>query len=283
MQTRREDPMIPRPAFVALVVCERMLLGPVGSTEPVHADPPSDVTPALHPTPDAIGGVRMLTFDALGTVLDLETSHEPRLSEFLKAKGSTMSGDELWARWRARQRIEQYQDNQFFTGHFGYLDSARRALLYTLRAAKLPFDDADVARIMEGWEELRPFPDVVTGLKRLKQKYKLIVLSNGENKFLAHLVANQIKFDFDAVISVDDVGVFKPNPQVYRYAARILKAEPTQLMMVSAHSFDCVGARASGYRAAYVNRYDLPYDETPYRYDIEARDFMDLADKLGCK
>ena len=86
----------------------------------------------------------------------------------------------------------------------------------------------------------------------------------------------------DAVISVDEVGAFKPSPQVYRYAARVLKAEPCELMMVSAHSFDAVGARASGYRAAYVNRYDLPYDESPYQFDVGAKDFLDLADKLGC-
>jgi 2-haloacid dehalogenase len=84
------------------------------------------------------------------------------------------------------------------------------------------------------------------------------------------------------MISVDSVGAFKPSPQVYRYAARVLKAEPQELMMVSAHSFDAIGARASGYRAAYVNRYDLPYDETPYLCDIEVRDFVGLADKLGC-
>jgi hypothetical protein len=53
-------------------------------------------------------------------------------------------------------------------------------------------------------------------------------------------------------------------------------------MMVSAHSFDAIGARASGYRAAYVNRYDLPYDETPYQFDIESRNFLELADALGC-
>jgi hypothetical protein len=52
--------------------------------------------------------------------------------------------------------------------------------------------------------------------------------------------------------------------------------------MVSAHSFDAIGARASGYRAAYINRYDLPFDETPYRFDVEARDFLGLADRLGC-
>jgi 2-haloacid dehalogenase len=62
----------------------------------------------------------------------------------------------------------------------------------------------------------------------------------------------------------------------------VLKAEPPELMMVSAHSFDAVGARASGYRAAYVNRYDLPYDETPYRPDLETRDFVQLAAQLGC-
>lgn len=232
---------------------------------------------------DPLSHVRTLTFDAFGTVLDLAGSHAPRLDEFVKKKGVRITAEELWDQWRQRQRIEQYQDNQFYTGHFGYLDSCRRALTYTLRASKLPFDDADVRRVMEGWQELKPFPDSVPGLERLRSKFKLVVLSNGENDYLAQVVKNRIRFDFDAVISVEDVSVFKPNPQVYRFAARILNAEPCELMMVSAHSFDAVGARASGYRAAYVNRYDLPYDETPYQFDIEARDFLDLADKLGCE
>ena len=238
------------------------------------------------PTPservDALRLVHTLTFDVFGTILDLGGSHAPRLSDFLKAKGSAMTAADLWARWRYRQRIEQYQDNQFYTGHYGYLDSSRRALIYTLRAAKLVFDDADVARIMEGWPELSPFPDAVPGLRRLASRFKLVVLSNGERDFLAHLVKNRIRYDFDGVISVQDVGVFKPNPQVYRYAARVLKAEPSELLMVSSNSFDVVGARASGYRGAYVNRYDLPYEETPYRADIETADFFGLATSLGC-
>jgi 2-haloacid dehalogenase len=232
---------------------------------------------------DALGLVHTLTFDAFGTILDLSGSHAPRLGEFLKSKSSELTAGELWARWRYRQRIEQYQDNQFYTGHFGYLDSSRRALIYVLRSSKLPFDDGDITRIMDGWQELNPFPDAVPGLERLRSKFKLVVLSNGERDFLAHLVKNRIRYDFDGVISVQDVGVFKPNPQVYRYAARMLKAEPCELLMVSSNSFDVVGARASGYRGAYVNRYDLPYDETPYRFDIEARDFLEMAVKLGCK
>jgi 2-haloacid dehalogenase len=232
---------------------------------------------------DTTKNVHALTFDAFGTILDLGASHAPRLRDFLATKKSDVPVEELWDRWRSRQRVEQFQDNLFCTGHFGYLDSSRRALLFTLRALKIPFNDGDIARIMEGWQEMKPFPDSVPGLERLRSKFKLVVLTNGENEYAAHVVKNCIRFDFHRVISVDDVGAFKPSPQVYRYAARILKAEPDELMMVSAHSFDAVGARASGYRAAYVNRYDLPYDESPYRYDIDARDFLDLADKLGCK
>jgi 2-haloacid dehalogenase len=226
--------------------------------------------------------VTTLTFDAFGTILDLGGSHAPRLTRFLTSKKSPLSAGDLWDRWRNRQRIEQYQDNLFYTGHFGYVDSSRRALIYTLKASKLPFEDADIRSIMEGWEELNPFPDVAEGLKRLGNKYKLVVLSNGERDYLTRVVKNRIGYDFANVISVEDVGVFKPSPQVYRYAARILKAEPNELMMVSAHGFDAVGARASGYRAAYVNRYDLPYDESPYQFDLEAHDFLDMAAKLGC-
>jgi 2-haloacid dehalogenase len=231
---------------------------------------------------DPLRPVHTLTFDVFGTILDLGGGHAPRLRAFLTARGSAMTAEELWARWRNRQRIEQYQDNQFYAGHYGYLDSSRRALIYTLRACKLPFDDTDIARIMEGWRELAPFPDAVPGLRRLRSRFKLVALSNGERELLTHLVKNRIRHDFEAVISVQDVGAFKPHPQVYRYAARVLKAEPCELMMVSSHSFDAVGARASGYRAAYVNRYDLPYDETPYRFDVEASDLLALAEKLGC-
>jgi len=232
---------------------------------------------------DHLSRVHTLTFDVFGTILDLTASHVTGLEHFLKTNGAKVCREELWDRWRSRQRIEQFQDNLFCAGHFGYLDSSRPALLYTLRSLKLPFGDADVEKIMDGWQDMKVFPDSIPGLERLRSKFKLVALTNGENDYTSHVVKNCIRFNFDRVISVDDVGVFKPSTQVYRYAARLLEAEPCELMMVSAHSFDAVGARASAYRAAYVDRYDLPFDESPYRYDIYARDFLDLADKLGCK
>jgi len=224
--------------------------------------------------------VRTLAFDAFGTILDLEGSLTGPLGRFLQQKGASLESGELWARWRYQQRIEQYQDNLLLMGHAGYLEVARRALLYVLRQAALPFTSSDVDGLMEAWRELTPFPDVVDGLHKLKARYRLVVLSNGESWFLEHLVKNRIRFDFDRVISVEQAGAFKPHPAVYRTAARLLEAEPHEIMMVSSNSFDVMGARSCGYRAAWVDRYGLPFEETPFRPDIVVCDFGELAARL---
>jgi 2-haloacid dehalogenase len=134
---------------------------------------------------------------------------------------------------------------------------------------------------MSAWQELSPFVDVLPALQKLKSKYRLVVLSNGEAHYLDYLVKKRLNFDFHAVISVEQVGAFKPHPGVYRRAAVILKLEVGECMMVSAHPFDLVGARACGYRAAYVNRYGLPYEDTSFQPDAVVKNFQELADRLG--
>ena len=85
--------------------------------------------------------VNTLTFDIFGTVLDLAGSLIPPLNQLLKTCDTpeNITGDDVWAIWRQRQRIEQYQDNLLMLGHSGYLPVKRRALLYTLRTLKLNF------------------------------------------------------------------------------------------------------------------------------------------------
>lgn len=228
-----------------------------------------------------IEAVTTLTFDIFGTVLDLTGSLEGPTGVLLKELGSDMTGAEFYPHWRARQRIEQYQDSLIMLGHSGYLETCRRALVYALRANGIGFDPERIREFMGVWRELSPYADSLEGLNRLSAKYKLVALSNGEPEFLNHLVANRIKFDFDSVISVEEGGAFKPHPSVYRSAARILDVEPFQIMMVAAHSFDIMGARASGFRGAYVNRYSLPYEDTEqYTPDIVVNDFNQLADTL---
>ncbi len=224
--------------------------------------------------------IRALTFDLFGTVLDLGGSLTPAIGRFLAEKGCSTDPAQFWQQWRYRQRIEQYQDSLVMLGHSGYLETARRAFVYVLRLNRVEFTNAEVEQFMRAWQQLKPFPDVVAALPRLASEFRLVALSNGDRSFLDHLVANRIKIDFDEVISVDVFGVFKPHPAVYRGAARILGLEPNEVMMVSSNSFDVMGARMCGNRGAFVNRYALPYEETPYVPDVTVKDFAQLADAI---
>ena len=231
-------------------------------------------------TTDPIDRVTTLTFDVFGTILDLSGSLVPPLSRFLTEKGTSVDGSAFWQLWRARQRIEQYQDTLFMLGHSGYLETCRRTLVYCLLGAGVEFTSAEVDDFMPVYQELRAFDDAVEGLELLGGHYRLVALSNGEQWYLEHLAESQIGVSFDSIISVDEAGVFKPHPAVYRAAARILGLEPKEIMMVASHSFDVMGARACRYRGAFVNRYGLPFEETPYTPDITVPDFRELASEL---
>ena len=230
--------------------------------------------------PDPLARVHTLTFDIFGTVLDLVGSIRPTLDRFLAGHEASIDGATFWPEWRLRQRIEQHQDTILGLGHPGYLDSARRALVYCLRKHNVEFQQAEVERFMRVFEELQPYPDAVDGLTRLGEHYRLVALSNGNTWLVEHLVENNIRAEFDSAISVDRVGRFKPHASVYRYAAQHLAAEPGEMMMVAAHSFDILGARACGYRGGYVNRYGLPYESSPLQPDLVVTNFIELADYL---
>jgi 2-haloacid dehalogenase len=227
--------------------------------------------------------VHTLTFDIFGTVLDMSGSIVPALREFLKSKRSKVPSLDLWVSWRSRQRIEQLQDSLLLLGHSGYLETARRALVYALELHQIRFNVAEVEQLMRVFETLQPFGDAVKGMKKLAERYRLAALTNGNEWLLDHLCANNIPVAFDARISVDHAGHFKPHPAVYRMAAQRLECAPGEILMVASHSFDILGARACGFRGAYVNRHKLPYEDSPLRPDLTVKDFLELAARLTAK
>ncbi len=223
---------------------------------------------------------KALTFDLFGTVLDLAGSLTPPIADFLQSKQSPVAADEFWQQWRYRQRIEQYQDNIVQLGHSGYLTVARRACVYTLQKNHIETTQSEVDELMQAWQQLSPFPEVVAALERMKSRFQLVALSNGEPDFLQHLAQNRIGWDFNDIISVQVAGAFKPHPGVYRRAAGILGLEVGECLMVSSNSFDVMGARMCGFRGAFVNRDRLPYEDSTYVPDVTVADFTELADRL---
>ena len=224
--------------------------------------------------------VKFLTFDIFGTVMDLTGSLTGPAGDFLAANGPGMTGESFYADWRERQRIEQYQDNLLMLGHSGYLETCRRAFVYCLKKHNVSYTAESVREFMQVYMDLQPYDDAIEGLKSLGSRYKLVALSNGEQWYLEKLLDSNVPLEFDAIISVDQVGAFKPAPGIYRKAVQRLRCEPGEVMMVAAHAFDILGAQACGFKAAYVNRYNLPTEDSEYQPDIIVNDFVELAERL---
>ncbi len=231
-------------------------------------------------TTQSLERVKFLTFDIFGTVMDLTGSLAGPAGDFLAANGSDVSGQAFYGDWRERQRIEQYQDNLLMLGHSGYLETCRRAFVYCLKKHSVNYTAEAVREFMQVYMGLQPYPDAIEGLRSLGSRYKLVALSNGEQWYLERLLASNVPVEFDAIISVDQVGAFKPSPGIYRKAVQRLKCEPGEIMMVAAHAFDILGAQACGFRAAYVNRYNLPTEDSEYQPEVIVDDFVQLAERL---
>ena len=164
--------------------------------------------------------------------------------------------------------------------HLPYREIGRISLSYTLERAGIPHTQDEVRRLVSEIERLRPFPDVVEALARLKIRYRLVILSNGDPDML-EAIQPHLGYTFDRVISVAAAGSFKPHVATYRKAAEIMGVQPESVLFVANHAFDCVGAKAAGMRAAFVDRRKRPFGDWPYPPDLIVADFRELADTLA--
>lgn len=166
--------------------------------------------------------------------------------------------------------------------HTPYKEIGRQAVGYTLERAGVRHTADEVRHLVSHIERLKPFPDVVEALTRLKQEgYALVVLSNGDPDMLARGVPySGTEHLFDRVISVAEAGAFKPHVSTYRKAAELTAATPEQVLFVANHAFDCVGAKAFGMRTAFIDRRRRPFGNAKYPPDLVVRDFRELVAAL---
>jgi 2-haloacid dehalogenase len=129
-------------------------------------------------------------------------------------------------------------------------------------------------------ERLQPFPEVPAALDRLRARYKLVVLSNGDPDML-ETAKQHHGIPFDAVISVAAANAFKPHVATYTRAAEILGIAMDEVLFVANHEFDCVGAKAAGMHAAFIDRRQRPFAAWPYQTDLIVPSLTGLADLLA--
>lgn len=250
----------------------------------------SGMLPEEHPPravrPQEVSDVVALTFDVFGTVVDWRTSIIREGRMLSQAKGFEVDWERFADRWRAGYGPAM---NQVRTGELPWMkiDQLHRRILddLVIEFKLSDLSEGEIDDLNRVWHRLIPWPDTVLGLGRLKSKFVLATLSNGNVSLLTNMAKNA-GLPWDCVLSAELSGHYKPDAEVYEKAADLLDLPPHRIMMVAAHKGDLRAAQAVGFKAAWVPR-PLEYgpgrtiDTTPDpEFDISATDFLDLAEQL---
>jgi 2-haloacid dehalogenase len=223
--------------------------------------------------------VRALVFDVFGTLVDWRSG----VAEAFRASGLSNDPEQLADDWRARYPsiLAEVNEGSRPWGNFDDLHLVTLGDLLAERGIDLSAEKR--LRLVGAWHRLDPWPDVRPGLEALRRRRVVATLSNGHVALLVDL-ARHGDLRFDCVLSAELAHAYKPAPEVYETAARLLSVEPAELMLVAAHPWDLEGARRAGLRTAFVDR-PLEYGTgSPARVDPDAdesvADLLELSERL---
>ena len=228
---------------------------------------------------------KALIFDVFGTVVDWRSTVIQEGEELGREKGLDIDWAIFADAWRGRYAPSM---DRVRRGEIPWtkLDDLHRASLEELLGEfnVEGLTDSVKDHFNRVWHRLDPWPDAVEGLTRLKERYVIAPLSNGNVALLTNM-AKRAGLPWDLVLSAELVNHYKPDPETYLMAPRLLALEPGQVMMVAAHVGDLRSARKNGLRTAYVPR-PLEFgsgknaDSPDPSFDVVAGDFIELAQKL---
>ncbi|MAI46518.1 MAG: haloacid dehalogenase type II [Hyphomicrobiaceae bacterium TMED74] len=224
--------------------------------------------------------IRALVFDQYGTIVDMQEGLTEAATPFLKDKGWDGEAHRFVTWWRRTHYENSMIDALCDRGHTPYRQIGHRAVSYVMDRCGITYRQDEVEWLVSQIESLKPFPDVIAALEKLRAAgYKLVILSNGDCDML-ETAGPHIGFPFDEVISVQEAGYFKPHWTTYASAEDIIGEERTSLLFVANHAFDCIGAKSYGMRTAFIDRRRRPFGETPHQPDIIVADFKELAEAM---
>lgn len=227
---------------------------------------------------------QVLVFDVFGTVVDWHGSIAREIGERLPG----VDADAFALAWRAGYQPAMEAVRSGGRG-FVKLDVLHREILDGVlqRFGLVHLDEAERDQINRIWHRLAAWPDTVAGLTRLKSRFTICSLSNGNLGLLTDM-ARHAGLPWDCVLGAEVFRAYKPDPRVYLGAAEVFDLPAQEVMMVAAHQDDLAAARACGLQTAYVER-PLEFgasrvkDVSPDAANtLHARDLLDLADQLGC-
>ena len=240
-----------------------------------------------HGLPETLRPIKAVVFDTFGTVVDWRSSLIDDFETFGQRRGISADWAGLVDAWRGGYEASK---DKVRTGAVSWtnLDDLHREALDELieRFGIAGLSKADRDWLNRGWHRLRGWPDAVEGLARLKRRFVIGPLSNGNVALLVNM-AKHAGLPWDMIFSAELFRRYKPHPDTYLGVGRLLGLEPGEVMLTAAHNYDLRAARDQGLRTAFIPRpqeyglhqnQDLAPEEA---WDLVADDLIDLAGQLG--
>lgn len=233
--------------------------------------------------------IRALTFDVFGTVVDWRSSIAREAEALLAPKGFTLDWGAFADGWRARYvpAMEKVRKGE---RPWTILDDLHRENLLGLLEERGigGLTDDEIDHLNHAWHRLDPWPDTLEGLTRLKRKFIIATLSNG-NVALTVNMSRRAGLTWDAILGAEVARAYKPEPEAYDRAVALLRLRSDQVLMTAAHTYDLDAAATRGLGTAYVHRpleFGVEHADRPRpapgAYDVAVDSFTELADRLGC-
>lgn len=224
--------------------------------------------------------IKICMFDQYGTVVDMQTGLVEVATPFLRAKGWQGKPNSFVTWWRRMHFENSMIDALLGKEHTPYREIGERSVAHVMDRAGISYTMDEVRSLVDAIVRLRPFPEVPAALDRLRARYRLVVLSNGdpdmlENAKQYHGVA------FEQTISVTVANAFKPHVATYTKAAEITGVRMDQVLFIANHAFDCVGAKSAGMRTAFIDRRQRPFGATPHQPNLLVPSMTALADAIA--
>lgn len=229
--------------------------------------------------------MKAIVFDVFGTIVDWRSSLIHQFGELEKELGIELPSEALADQWRQLYAPSMDRVRQGEIPWTVLDDLHRESLVKLLNQHGIALDEATIDRINLFWHRLTPWPDVQRGLQRLKEQYIIATLTNGNISLMVD-VARYAELPWDMVFSAELFQHYKPDPEVYLGACRLLRLPPEEVMLCAAHNSDLRAARALGLKTAFIprrkeygpqQRNDLEAEEA---WDVVAEDLVALSEQL---
>jgi len=227
--------------------------------------------------------IKVIAFDVFGTVVDWHGS----VSREIAAMNLGVDSDQFALAWRAGYKPAMAEVME--RGEWVILDDLHRRILDKVLHdfALDSLAEAERQQLNLVWHRLDPWPDSVAGLTRLKSRFIICTLSNGNIGLLTEMAKNA-SIPWDCILSAENFNKYKPHPDTYLGVVRTFAAEPGQVMLAAAHHGDLESARKCGLETAYIERpfeygRTAPKNVAPWSANtLHSSSILHLADLLGC-